>query len=401
MSERDCPSELSRLSNKKQHLEHQRDLTYKEINNLYYSLKEQFEILYPYFNEFDCFHFDISNVDFYFGEIACEYRGENYSLSNRLFEFNENLLNVGVFDLTLSQLVNIYNLLVILYHDFGNHEFAVIKKDLYDNFTVNDIIDKIKEQTECFTKRIENKQEGMSKELVSAIQKLYVLIDFALYEDETHNDLRRLHNLYIEVETASYDKISKYNESLGKIDERLDALKTQIETLEKVQVEQEQAVQEPATASKEPVQKSMVKKEEPKKVKRTLAAIPLSILGAWEVHLIYGLTNLIITLVFWLISYIPILNTLVEWLFRIREDTPDMFATFLAIGIAYIGFMATAHRIIKKVETRKLTLILTGIYLAISNFLFVIINLRYNDPILVNSLLTITGIVIFFKGKNT
>lgn len=165
--------------------------------------------------------------------------------------------------------------------------------------------------------------------------------------------------------------------------------------------EQEQASQETATASKESVQKSMVKKEEPKKVKRTLAAIPLSILGAWEVHLIYGLTNLIITLVFWLISYIPILNTLVEWLFRIREDTPDMFATFLAIGIAYIGFMATAHRIIKKVETRKLTLILTGIYLAISNFLFVIINLRYNDPILVNSLLTITGIVIFFKGKNT
>lgn len=141
--------------------------------------------------------------------------------------------------------------------------------------------------------------------------------------------------------------------------------------------------------------------EKPNKLKSILASIPLSILGALAVHAIYGLANLIISLVFWLISYIPILNTLVEWLFRIREDTPSMFATFLAVGVAYIGFMAIAEHIIRKPETKKLTLILTGIFLTISNVLYVIINLKYNDPILVNTFLAIVGMVIFFKGKNT
>ena len=61
--------------------------------------------------------------------------------------------------------------------------------------------------------------------------------------------------------------------------------------------------------------------------------------------------------------------------------------------------MAISERIIKKPETKKLTLILTGIFLTVSNVLYVIINLMYNDPILGNVLLAIVGTVIFFEGK--
>ena len=141
--------------------------------------------------------------------------------------------------------------------------------------------------------------------------------------------------------------------------------------------------------------------EKPNKLKSILASIPLSILGALEVHLIYGLTILIISLVFWLISYIPILSTLVGWLLHLGDNTPDGFAMFVATVVAYVGFTATAECIIKKVETQKLTLILTGIFLTVSNVIYVIINLIYGDPILGNVLLAIAGIVIFFKGKNT
>ena len=158
--------------------------------------------------------------------------------------------------------------------------------------------------------------------------------------------------------------------------------------------------------------KSEEKKEEDKtlqeaqqkksvKAKSVIASIPLSILGAVEVHLVYGLMNLIIAILFWLVSNIPILSILVEWLFRIREDSPDMVAMLAATVVAYLVLAVTAEHIIKSVETRKLTLILTGIYLTVLNILFVIINLVYHDPILGNILLSIAGIAIFFKGKNT
>ena len=135
--------------------------------------------------------------------------------------------------------------------------------------------------------------------------------------------------------------------------------------------------------------------------KSIFTSIPLSILGALEVHLIYGLTNLIITLAFWLISYIPIINNIVGFVLTVGDNTPDMLAIFVATMVAYFGFRVTAELIIKKAETRRLTLILTGIYLFAFNILFVIINLVCNDAILGNVLLAIAGIVVFFNGKTT
>lgn len=140
--------------------------------------------------------------------------------------------------------------------------------------------------------------------------------------------------------------------------------------------------------------------EKTSKVKAVLASIPLSILGVFVIHLIYGLVNLIVSLVFWLISYIPIIKGVVGYLLALGDNTPDGFAMFIAAGVAYIGFMAISERIIKKPETKKLTLILTGIFLTVSNVLYVIINLAYNDPILGNVLLAIAGTIIFFRGKN-
>ena len=165
---------------------------------------------------------------------------------------------------------------------------------------------------------------------------------------------------------------------------------------EKGKARQQEALKKYAESQKEEVQQKKFDK-----AKSVIASIPLSILGALEVHLIYGLTNFIIALVFWLISYIPVLSTLVEWLFRIRKDTPDMVAMFVATMVAYFVFKMTAEHIIKKVETQKFTLILTGIYLTVFNILFVVINLKYNDPVFGNALLAIAGIVIFFKGKTT
>ena len=137
------------------------------------------------------------------------------------------------------------------------------------------------------------------------------------------------------------------------------------------------------------------------KSKSILSAIPLSILGLFEVYFIYGLAVLIIALIFTAVSYIPILSGLVDLLFRIREDTPDMFAMFIGAIIAYVCSIEIAERIVKNTATRKLTLTLTGIYLIVFNVLFLIINVIANNNALPNLFLGIAGIATLVKGKNT
>lgn len=132
----------------------------------------------------------------------------------------------------------------------------------------------------------------------------------------------------------------------------------------------------------------------------SLASIPLSILGIFVIHLIYGLSNLLISLLFWLLSYIPILKKLISWIFSTRGDTPNVFAATIAAIIAYYLFSLIVEQTTKKENTKKFTLILTGIFVMIVNVLFVIINLIYSSPILVNVYLAIVGAILFFKGKN-
>lgn len=132
----------------------------------------------------------------------------------------------------------------------------------------------------------------------------------------------------------------------------------------------------------------------------SVASIPLSIFGMLIIHIIFGLTNLIISLLFWALSYIPVLNKLISWIFSMRGDTPEVLATIIAAIVAYCLFSLIAERMIKKENTRKYTLILTGILVMIVNVFFVIINLIYNDPIFANVFLAIAGAIVFFKGKN-
>lgn len=135
------------------------------------------------------------------------------------------------------------------------------------------------------------------------------------------------------------------------------------------------------------------------KLKSILASIPLSALGFIEVYLIYTVIVLAIALVFGIILNIPILSTLFEWFFKIREDTPDMFAMFLATTAAYYLFKSTVEHIIKNIETQRFTMMLTGIYIILLNIKNLIINLSNNDAILANIMLSVLGIIIFYKGK--
>ena len=142
------------------------------------------------------------------------------------------------------------------------------------------------------------------------------------------------------------------------------------------------------------------KEDKSERLKGVFKAFPLSVLGLVEIYLIYGLTFLAIGLVFWLLLRIPALSTLVNWLFRIRKDTPDVFATFMSTMLSCYLFIATANRIIKSEYTKRFTMMYTGICLTVLNIALLILNLTYNSGILINILFLIAGLVIFYEGKS-
>ena len=94
--------------------------------------------------------------------------------------------------------------------------------------------------------------------------------------------------------------------------------------------------------------------------KSIFASIPLSIFGVLGVHLVYGITNLIISLLFLGISYIPIIKNIVGYIMKISDNTPDMFAVFMATIIAYFVFSAFGFNPFYGRNTTKVIIFLIG-----------------------------------------
>ncbi len=135
------------------------------------------------------------------------------------------------------------------------------------------------------------------------------------------------------------------------------------------------------------------------RIKTVSTSILWSVIGLFEFYLVYGIAFLVIALVYFGLSHIPVLGMLADWSLRIADNNPDMFAISAAVLISYGVLNITVDHCIKKSEAQRLTLMLIGIILAILNVLFLIINLIYNDSVLVNISLFLFGVVLFLYEK--
>lgn len=136
------------------------------------------------------------------------------------------------------------------------------------------------------------------------------------------------------------------------------------------------------------------------KVKVIISAIFFSVLGVVLFYLLMMCCTLIGSLLLYILSIIPIVNTLLDWLFSLRGDSPNIFLVSCSLTIACWILTLLSKTLIKNVDTRKLTLILIGLVLIVLNVLFLIINVIFEDSIFSNILTVIVGFVIFFKGRN-
>ena len=137
------------------------------------------------------------------------------------------------------------------------------------------------------------------------------------------------------------------------------------------------------------------------KIKSIFAAIPLSVLGLLEFFIVDATAGLAVALIHIIISYIPILNLINEWFSRKAGSDITEFAICFGATFAYIAVTKTASRILKNEETRRFSLMFTGVLLVALSIVFLIINKKNHDAIFANIIISIVGIVLFFKNKST
>ena len=128
-------------------------------------------------------------------------------------------------------------------------------------------------------------------------------------------------------------------------------------------------------------------------------AILLSFFAFIIFFIVHILCSIIVAFIFLMISQIPLISTLVGWLFHARGDTPGMFTILFSAGISYTATTAVLERLNSNVKTEALSLILTGSYVLLIQAISFVINLVNGDPFFINIVLIISSISLIFRGK--
>ena len=208
---------VKKLIGKKEQLNDKIQAEYQRMDVTYQNLKKALEDLYSGYQYFD--FFDITVVDFWFGDIACCYAGENYDLSNAFFRMNDQLEGVEAEDISNEQLVGIYNIFTILLNDmYAGEEPILMQSDL----TRHLLLVKFKNLSEKFISYLKRDESPAAEGMCEAVEKLYTLLDFSLNDTVTHKHLRYLKKQHLDTQSSGYDNIDRYRKEIEEIDKQLE-----------------------------------------------------------------------------------------------------------------------------------------------------------------------------------
>ena len=387
------------IQKKKEYYNKQISLCYEKIDSIYSKLKLEFSDLYSRYAYFD--NFDITHIDFWFGEIACEYNGDDFDLSERLFKLNKNLSDVDVFELTADDLIKLFTLLCELKNDLLGIDSKI---KIQNDQSINSILSDIKILVDDITS-----SECIDNAMIVSIQKLYVLLDFGLHQnDPTYDNLRALHKQFLSKQDYYYGQIAKFEKEINVLDKELENMNLEVES--PVSSDDELAAMDIiceaplAVSQTQPSVESNPTVIESKKtgcIKTILLSPLLALISVLEFYVIYGISFLILGLIFIAISSIPVLNFLLDWLFKIREDSPDMVVVFVSATLGYIGIKLTLGKLNNKINSLKeYALLIAGIVLFAINIVALVLNLFLHESIFVNIIIGITGVVMILKRKD-
>lgn len=184
----------------------------------YLNLKNAIRGFYCGYQHFDIF--DITTIDFWFGDIACYYEGKNYDLSDALHKLCDDLEGIEAEQLSTQHFLSIYNIFSILFNDmYAGEEPILMQADL----TRVLLLGKFKILSENLISHLIGDPSQSAERLCAAVEKFYTLLDFSLNDTPDHWRLRQLRKQYLEVQKSGYRNIDRYEHEIEEIDKQLES----------------------------------------------------------------------------------------------------------------------------------------------------------------------------------
>ena len=125
-------------------------------------------------------------------------------------------------------------------------------------------------------------------------------------------------------------------------------------------------------------------------VSKFMKAFFASILAFIIFTAVYFFVFLILGFVAYFLLKLPVIGTIIDYLFFFRGDSPDIVLCLITASISYFVVMATQEKLLKDTFTRGVSFIAFGGILILLHVASLILNLVYGNSILQNVVFTIS-----------
>lgn len=133
---------------------------------------------------------------------------------------------------------------------------------------------------------------------------------------------------------------------------------------------------------------------------QTGKSILLSILALVVFFFSYIAVASILSVIFALLLQVPVISSILGFLFASRGDSPDILSIVIGVVAAYnlvVWMFGWVHK--SSLASENLSLRITGTAILVLNIIFLIINLGEGTPFLGNIVCAVAGIVMRSRGK--
>lgn len=100
-----------------------------------------------------------------------------------------------------------------------------------------------------------------------------------------------------------------------------------------------------------------------------------------------------------IISKVPVLGNLLNFIFALREDSLSTFAIIISISVAYFLTTFIQNKMMKDAPTNILSRRILGVIIALIHIFSLIVNISEGNSFFINIICIITSLVFMF-GKN-
>lgn len=129
-------------------------------------------------------------------------------------------------------------------------------------------------------------------------------------------------------------------------------------------------------------------------------SIFFSIISIVAFYICFVVIVLAFSAVIAILGKIPVVSSLLSFLFKMRGDTPGILAYLLGASLAYNATVWMLHRFHDSESSENLSLKITGMVLLVLNVVFLVVNILGKSSFFPNIVVGVAGLSMFMRGKS-